>query len=859
VIALTASCAAFGHKRRAVARTWRKDWLARGGRHFFVLGDPSLPHAVLLDDCLYVPCRDDYESLLLKLALAYRFVHQSQWDFSHVLKIDDDCYLDVERFAGLLAAHGLAGADRDYLGAALQPCTEAINPRWHFGKCSDPRFDVPYPNSHPPADYAKGGYGYLLSRRALGVLAAACDTFRDELAEFRYSYEDLRIGEILAAEGMPARALPGVTLAPPSKPLGHDAVVVFDLSNPALFDRRHDEIEAARARRALQLADDPDRRQQPRRPAGFDGIYLFHDAGQAVLPGLLALHQHELTAMPVVRSAGADSPPDLAAHAAALRAVLRSARQRGQQRVLLLDAELWPTPDLHQALALLWCTLDPRCPVACLGPVDGPRGGAGEPVVPTMPQLAMLVQAEAFDALERHLQARLANPVPVRDGQSGLAALLAGWSTVAVPSPRPLWAVGHGPGAGRRPAVAVVLAAGVPAPEGDAARHGIDLLCFHHGPDGLRPAHPAPAGHGATEPTPARPLDHLRHALAIAAVELSRPASVDEVVAGLWQALVQPESAALGGPDLLRPREVVRPALKPGRASVVVPTKGRREPMELAVRSVLEQDWPDLELLLVNENPPDSEMTAWLRGLVKALAAAHPSRRIVLLQHAVPRNAAAARNTGLLAATGEFVSFLDDDDAFLPGRLSQVIAALQAQPSVEAAYCGYLGWISKENNPDRYPTHDMVWRLLALDFHSHYVCTDTVTYRTESLLAINGYDEGFVRHQDLELNVRFLSRFAIGAHPQALVRLNPLPADQANKVFDEVFFRLKQRFLAKFAREIEALGERAPAVFERHAKELRNFCREPGLYERLALEHPSRLSNEVLRTALAAAAPRPAG
>lgn len=866
VVCLTATCESFGHKRQAVARTWRQDWVARGGRHFFVLGDPTLEHAVLLDDCFYVPCRDDYESLLLKLSLAYRFVHQSHWDFSHVLKLDDDCYLDVERFEGLLADANLAAPDRDYLGAAIQPCAERINPRWHFGKCSDPRFDTAYPHEQAPADYAKGGYGYLLSRRALGVISGLCDMFRSELQAFRYSFEDLRIGEILASEGMPAQLLPGVTLSPPTKALGHDAVLVYDLGNPALFDARHAEVCLERSRAQGHRAADLSRVPAPARPAGFDSIYLFYEASVSPLPALLELADHDLHAFPLVYAdagpgltEGAGSTPATAT-ASLVLAVLAHARSHRQQRVLLLDASLRADKDLRVRLADLWSSVDPRSPLLCLGTgLEWPTAAASAPAalagVPRLRQVALVVHASAFDRLERRIHERAGAADTQIEDLSGLALLLSEWPEPCLLPSRSLW---QGPAAAARPAVAVVLGAGVPDPQGDASRHGIDLLVFRSGPDGLRPSHRPPDGFQVEALPEHRPIDHLRHSLARQALLLKRPASADEIVAHLSWQLTRPSEAALAGSAKVQQLPSIRGPLRTGRASVVVPTKGRREPLELALRSVLEQDWPDLELLLVNENPPDSEMTRWVRALVKTLSAEHPSRRVVLLQHAVPRNAAAARNTGLLAASGEFVSFLDDDDAYLPGRLSKVISALQRQPQVQAMYCGYLGWISKENNLARYPTDDMVWRLLALDFHSHYVCTDTVTYRTECLLAINGYDEGFVRHQDLELNVRFLSRFSIGAHPEALVQLNPLPADQANKVFDEVFFRLKQRFLAKFAGEIDALGERAPAVFERHAKELRNFCREPGLYERLALQHPSRLSSELLRSALAAL-PRPSG
>jgi len=387
--------------------------------------------------------------------------------------------------------------------------------------------------------------------------------------------------------------------------------------------------------------------------------------------------------------------------------------------------------------------------------------------------------------------------------------------------------------------LAVVLAPEVPVPADDAPGSGVQLLYLRQGRDGLRPAHPAPPGHGEPAAEQAGGPDVLHHASADLAFELRRPATAADILAEALHQLAAPRGRTMTR-EWLRRLPLQRRPLVSGRASVVIPTRGRREPLELALRSVIDQDHADLEVLVVNENDPASELSEWLRGLVAGLAQARPGLTLRLLQHAHARNAAAARNTGLLAATGETVSFLDDDDAYLPGRISR------------AVYCGYLGWNSKTNDLARYPTDELVWRMLAIEYGSHYICTNTVTYRTHALLGINGFDEAFRRHQDLELNARFFARHPVQVLREPLVQLNPLLADSTNKLFDVALFETKWRFLDKFAGVIESFGARSALLMQRHAQELRDYANPDTDLVALALGRTCTLSTALLRQLLAA-------
>ncbi|NJO36348.1 MAG: glycosyltransferase family 2 protein [Rhizobiales bacterium] len=89
-----------------------------------------------------------------------------------------------------------------------------------------------------------------------------------------------------------------------------------------------------------------------------------------------------------------------------------------------------------------------------------------------------------------------------------------------------------------------------------------------------------------------------------------------------------------------------------------------------AVESCLRQSYPHLELVLVDDCSDDD--------LEAALRPWKDDPRVRLLRHERNRGVSAARNTGVVAARGDYVAFLDSDDAWLPEKLERQLAlALQ--------------------------------------------------------------------------------------------------------------------------------------------------------------------------------------
>lgn len=250
VVFLIPTCARYAEKTDAVRRTWARELAGFGYRHFFLMGNPDLPHPAISGDVLYVPCKDDYESLLFKLVLGYQFLYRTM-NFTHVYKIDDDCYPDLEKITSAILPQL---SQVQYAAGQTHPKGARMNDKWHFGKCSDKRFDKPYRFDVTPFEFAKGGYGYFLRSDVLPVLFEKVDLLRNELTDFIYSFEDVRIAELLQAHGVSVLKLEGYDVRHGDSGETLDVVLIYDITSLKKFEQIH----ASRTNRTQLLAADKD-------------------------------------------------------------------------------------------------------------------------------------------------------------------------------------------------------------------------------------------------------------------------------------------------------------------------------------------------------------------------------------------------------------------------------------------------------------------------------------------------------------------------------------------------------------------------------------------------------------------------
>jgi len=117
------------------------------------------------------------------------------------------------------------------------------------------------------------------------------------------------------------------------------------------------------------------------------------------------------------------------------------------------------------------------------------------------------------------------------------------------------------------------------------------------------------------------------------------------------------------------------------RISVVVPAYNYGRYLREAVESIQAQEGaPDLEIIVVNNGSTDDTLEV-LAGIDE------PRMRIVTLSP--NKGVSAAFNAGIDASTGEFVTFLDADDRWRPGKLRHQMAILEAQPDLAVVFSDF--------------------------------------------------------------------------------------------------------------------------------------------------------------------------
>ena len=125
------------------------------------------------------------------------------------------------------------------------------------------------------------------------------------------------------------------------------------------------------------------------------------------------------------------------------------------------------------------------------------------------------------------------------------------------------------------------------------------------------------------------------------------------------------------------------------RLSVVIPCFNAARYVSSAIDSVLEQQWPDLEIVVIDDGSTD--------GSADLVATRYPQVRLIRQANA---GVAAARNRGIREAQGSWIAFLDADDLWLPGKLLAQAALLSADPTARMAYAAWQVWPCETPAPD---------------------------------------------------------------------------------------------------------------------------------------------------------------
>lgn len=201
--------------------------------------------------------------------------------------------------------------------------------------------------------------------------------------------------------------------------------------------------------------------------------------------------------------------------------------------------------------------------------------------------------------------------------------------------------------------------------------------------------------------------------------------------------------------------------------SVVLPTYRRPDLVERALGTVRDQTYGDWELLVIDDNGAGSEAQVATEAVVAKLAAIDP--RVAYRAHPRNRGACAARNTGIEAARGRYVAFLDDDDAWRPEKLARQVACFEAADPTTTLVYGGLEVVEADGRRRAVPADGSAHQPRALLLTNGIGTTSLVLCRREALLAVGGFDEELPAMQDYDLYLRLADRGPFACVPEPLV------------------------------------------------------------------------------------------
>lgn len=179
--------------------------------------------------------------------------------------------------------------------------------------------------------------------------------------------------------------------------------------------------------------------------------------------------------------------------------------------------------------------------------------------------------------------------------------------------------------------------------------------------------------------------------------------------------------------------------------TVFIPTKNRRELLNRAIDSVLAQSYKNIELIVVDDASVDG--TADYLREVSAL-----DSRVTFISNSASLGACAARNAAIDKANGVFITGLDDDDFFLPERISGFVSSWVADPNLVGLY--------SDTVLEQVESRRVITRPRAVtqrDLLRWNAVGNQIFTATSKLKGIGGFDVDFPAWQDLSCWYRLLS------------------------------------------------------------------------------------------------------
>lgn len=197
--------------------------------------------------------------------------------------------------------------------------------------------------------------------------------------------------------------------------------------------------------------------------------------------------------------------------------------------------------------------------------------------------------------------------------------------------------------------------------------------------------------------------------------------------------------------------------------SVVVATYKREAELKNALESLAKQTYPNMEIVLVDDNGND-EWNSKVSATVEVFRNRYPKIKLECIVNHSNQGSSKTRNIGIHSANGDYITFLDDDDIYLPDKIRKQVEFM------ETNQCDYsITDLILYNEDDKrinrrirsYIKETTVESLRLYHLKYHMTGTDTIMFKKEYLIQIGGFapidvgDEFYLMQRAIEEGGKF--------------------------------------------------------------------------------------------------------
>ncbi len=181
------------------------------------------------------------------------------------------------------------------------------------------------------------------------------------------------------------------------------------------------------------------------------------------------------------------------------------------------------------------------------------------------------------------------------------------------------------------------------------------------------------------------------------------------------------------------------------KISIIITTYNRPELLRIAIKSALMQTYPNFEVIVVDGSSDykTSEVIKYYKN------------KIIVVKDKRNIGVSAARNIGIKQSSGDYITFLDDDDIFHPKKIERQIKLFKKKSNIGIVYCPVA---TKINNKLIYkPLSGKNNHWIRLRFQNPIIMTPLI--KKECISTCGVFDESLLYHEDRDLWYRIGKKF----------------------------------------------------------------------------------------------------